>query len=226
MKEERERTIYRKNYTPPNYRVTEIGLEFKLYENETTVQSKLKIESLEKDLVKPNPLVLDGEQLELLEIKLDGTTLQSQQYQIETSSLIIPSVPESFDLEIKVRIHPEKNTSLEGLYRSGTMFCTQCEAEGFRRITYFPDRPDVMARYKTRIEADSERYPVLLSNGNLLQTEDLEDGRHAAVWEDPFPKPSYLFAMVAGNLECLEDRFTTQCGREVLLKIYVEIMLQ
>ena len=222
MKEERARTIYRKNYTPPNYRVTEIGLEFKLYENETIVQSKLKIESLEKDLVKPNPLVLDGEQLELLEIKLDGTTLQSQQYQIETSSLTIPSVPESFDLEIKVRIHPEKNTSLEGLYRSGTMFCTQCEAEGFRRITYFPDRPDVMARYKTRIEADSERYPVLLSNGNLLQTENLEDGRHAAVWEDPFPKPSYLFAMVAGNLECLEDRFTTQSGREVLLKIYVE----
>ncbi len=222
MKEERARTIYRKNYTPPNYRVTEIGLEFKLYENETIVQSKLKIESLVKDLVKPNPLVLDGEQLELLEIKLDGTTLQSQQYQIETSSLTIPSVPESFDLEIKVRIHPEKNTSLEGLYRSGTMFCTQCEAEGFRRITYFPDRPDVMARYKTRIEADSERYPVLLSNGNLLQTEDLEDGRHAAVWEDPFPKPSYLFAMVAGNLECLEDRFTTQSGREVLLKIYVE----
>ena len=222
MKEERARTIYRKNYNPPNYRVTEIGLEFKLFENETIVQSKLKIESLEKDLVKPNPLVLDGEQLELLEIKLDGTTLQSQQYQNESSSLIVPSVPESFDLEIKVRIHPEKNTSLEGLYRSGTMFCTQCEAEGFRRITYFPDRPDVMARYKTRIEADSERYPVLLSNGNLLQTEDLEDGRHAAVWEDPFPKPSYLFAMVAGNLECLEDRFTTQSGREVLLKIYVE----
>ncbi|MCH2288337.1 MAG: aminopeptidase N [SAR324 cluster bacterium] len=222
MKEERARTIYRKNYTPPNYRVTEIGLEFKLFENETIVQSKLKIESLEKDLVKPNPLVLDGEQLELLEIKLDGTTLQSQQYQIETSSLTIPSVPETFDLEIKVRIHPEKNTSLEGLYRSGTMFCTQCEAEGFRRITYFPDRPDVMARYKTRIEADSELYPVLLSNGNLLQTEDLEDGRHAAVWEDPFPKPSYLFAMVAGNLECLEDCFTTQSGREVLLKIYVE----
>ena len=222
MKEERARTIYRKNYTPPNYRVTEIGLEFKLFENETIVQSKLKIESLEKDLVKPNPLVLDGEQLELLEIKLDGTTLQSQQYQIESSSLTIPSVPETFDLEIKVRIHPEKNTSLEGLYRSGTMFCTQCEAEGFRRITYFPDRPDVMARYKTRIEADSELYPVLLSNGNLLQTEDLEDGRHAAVWEDPFPKPSYLFAMVAGNLECLEDRFTTQSGREVLLKIYVE----
>ena len=106
MKEERARTIYRKNYTPPNYRVTEIGLEFKLYENETIVQSKLKIESLEKDLVKPNPLVLDGEQLELLEIKLDGTTLQSQQYQIESSSLTIPSVPESFDLEIKVRIHP------------------------------------------------------------------------------------------------------------------------
>ena len=222
MKEERARTIYRKNYTPPNYRVTEIGLEFKLYENETIVQSKLKIESFEKDLVKPNPLVLDGEQLELLEIKLDGTTLQSQQYQIESSSLTIQSVPETFDLEIKVRIHPEKNTSLEGLYRSGTIFCTQCEAEGFRRITYFPDRPDVMARYKTRIEADSERYPVLLSNGNLLQTEDLEEGRHAAVWEDPFPKPSYLFAMVAGNLECLEDRFTTQSGREVLLKIYVE----
>ena len=222
MKEERARTIYRKNYTPPNYRVTEMGLEFKLFENETIVQSKLKIESLEKDLVKHNPLVLDGEQLELLEIKLDGTTLQSHQYMIETSSLTIPSVPESFDLEIKVRIHPEKNTSLEGLYRSGTMFCTQCEAEGFRRITYFPDRPDVMARYKTRIEADSELYPVLLSNGNLLQTEDLEDGRHAAVWEDPFPKPSYLFAMVAGNLECLEDRFTTQSGREVLLKIYVE----
>ena len=174
MKEERARTIYRKNYTPPNYRVTEIGLEFKLYENETIVQSKLKIESLEKDLVKPNPLVLDGEQLELLEIKLDGTTLQSQQYQIETSSLTIPSVPESFDLEIKVRIHPEKNTSLEGLYRSGTMFCTQCEAEGFRRITYFPDRPDVMARYKTRIEADSERL-----SGFAFQRESPPDRRPA-----------------------------------------------
>ena len=222
MKESKARTVYRGDYTPPDFQVSKVELDVRLFEEETIVISHLKVKAREPNAPSPKPLVLDGEQMELLEIKLDGQPLHTRQYSIDSVSLTLPSVPDVFDLEIKVRIHPEQNTSLEGLYRSGTMFCTQCEAEGFRRITYFPDRPDVMACYRTRIEADSKLYPVLLSNGNPIDSGVLEEGRHWALWEDPFPKPAYLFAMVAGELECLEDRFMTQSNREVGLKIFVE----
>ena len=222
MKESKARTVYRGDYTPPDFQVSKVELDVRLFEEETIVISHLKVKAREPNAPSPKPLILDGEQMELLEIKLDGQPLHTRHYSIDSVSLTLPSVPDVFDLEIKVRIHPEQNTSLEGLYRSGTMFSTQCEAEGFRRITYFPDRPDVMACYRTRIEADSKLYPVLLSNGNPIDSGVLEEGRHWALWEDPFPKPAYLFAMVAGELECLEDRFMTQSNREVGLKIFVE----
>ena len=201
MKESKARTVYRGEYTPPDFQVSKVELDVRLFEEETIVISHLKVKAREPNAPSPKPLILDGEQMELLEIKLDGQPLHTRHYSIDSVSLTLPSVPDVFDLEIKVRIHPEQNTSLEGLYRSGTMFSTQCEAEGFRRITYFPDRPDVMACYRTRIEADSKLYPVLLSNGNPIDSGVLEEGRHWALWEDPFPKPAYLFAMVAGALE-------------------------
>jgi len=153
---------------------------------------------------------------------LDGRELPPGAYRADHGGLVIFDVPERFQLRTEVLIHPETNTALEGLYRSGGMFCTQCEAEGFRRITYFADRPDVMTRFRTEIVADRARYPVLLSNGNPLEQRDLGDGRHLACWEDPFPKPSYLFALVAGDLRWIEDRYRTRSGREVLLRIYTE----
>ena len=222
MKEEATATVYRRKYSPPVYRVSEVDLDISLYEEETFVSCRIKVRAEGNKDCSRTPLVLNGEELELLEIKLDGDLLDRNEFVHDSESLTISKVPDSFLLETKVRIHPEKNTSLEGLYRSGSLFCTQCEAEGFRRITFFPDRPDVMACYRTRIEADAEHYPVLLSNGNPTGSGILENGRHWQVWEDPFPKPSYLFAMVAGELECLEDRYTTVSGREVTLRIYVE----
>ena len=166
--------------------------------------------------------MLDGQELELLGLALDGEALGSNRYQVGDDHLIVHDVPAAFTLETTVRIQPERNTALEGLYVSNGIFCTQCEPEGFRKITYFPDRPDVMARYRVRIEADRAAYPVLLANGNLIESGALAGGRHFALWEDPFPKPSYLFALVAGRLAKLEDSFTTRSGREVTLEIYTE----
>jgi len=168
------------------------------------------------------PLVLDGADLVLKSLVLDAKPLASSDYTLGAESLTIPRVSERFVLEVETEIRPQDNTSLEGLYKSSGNFCTQCEAEGFRKIIYFLDRPDVMARYTTSIVADKARYPVLLSNGNLVETRELSGGRHLARWDDPFPKPSYLFALVAGNLECYEDRFVTASGRTVTLRIYVE----
>src|SRR5436305_461233 len=170
------------------------------------------------------PLMLNGDALTLRSIKLDGAMLRDEQYVAAPDRLTISQPPQRpFRLEIETVVDPSTNTQLQGLYRSGSIYCTQCEAEGFRRITYFPDRPDVMAVYTTRIEAEKAQAPVLLANGNLIASGDLEDGhRHYAVWHDPFPKPSYLFAMVGGNLACVEDRFRTMSGREVTLRIYVE----
>ena len=160
--------------------------------------------------------------LQLLWVEVDGVRLEDDSFHKTDTDLSIPNMPDSFELSIKVSIKPQENTTMMGLYRSRTMFCTQCEAEGFRSITYFLDRPDVMSEYTTTIIADSQRYPILLSNGNLIDEGTLKDGKHYAIWNDPHKKPSYLFALVAGSLSFVEDSFKTMSGRNVALKIFVE----
>ena len=210
-----------KDYRPPDYLIDTVFLDFQLGEANTEVEARLSIRRNPEGSAAA-PLVLDGEDLTLLAICINGQRLPEPRYSVDAESLTIHEVPERFTLEIITRIQPEKNTALEGLYVSNHIFCTQCEAEGFRKITYFLDRPDVMARYRTRIEADSTAYPVLLANGNKVDAGERPGGRHYAVWEDPFPKPAYLFALVAGKLAVLEDRFTTKSGRDVSLQIYAE----
>ena len=166
--------------------------------------------------------MLQGDELELRAVRLDGSALDAARFEADSRSLQIADVPERFELETEVAIHPAENTKLMGLYTSSDAFCTQCEAEGFRRITYYLDRPDVMARFTTRIEADRAAYPVLLSNGNRVGEGELPGGRHWVQWEDPFRKPSYLFALVAGDLVCHRGTFTTASGRDVALEIWVE----
>ncbi|WP_321370600.1 aminopeptidase N [uncultured Desulfuromusa sp.] len=218
---ETSKTNYLKDYKSPPYLLDQVELNFNLKDSATQVSSVLHL-SLNPDREGvPEPLILDGEQLKLLEVKLDGQILESHQYQQDDVHLQIHQVPSEFTLEIKTEIDPLNNTALEGLYLSSGNFCTQCEAQGFRRITFYPDRPDVLARFRVRIEAE-KKYPVLLSNGNLLEEGKLSSGRHYAVWEDPFRKPCYLFALVAGDLVCLEDHYMTASGRDVLLQIYVE----
>ncbi len=214
-------SICLKDYKTPAYLVEQVELNFNLLDSATQVSSILQM-SLNPDRKGvTEPLILDGEQLILLEIKLDDKALTSSDYLQCDESLQINRVSEKFTLEIQTQIDPLNNTALEGLYLTSGNFCTQCEAQGFRRMTYYPDRPDVLAMFRVRIEAD-QKYSVLLSNGNLLEQGDLRNGRHFAVWEDPFLKPSYLFALVAGDLVCLEDHYTTTSGRDVLLQIYVE----
>jgi aminopeptidase N len=220
-------TKHLEDYRPPEWLVDRVELDFRLDAAATEVAAKLAVrrnlEAEARGQGQPHPpLVLDGEDLELLEVLLDGQTLGGNRYEQDAESLVIHDVPERFELETRVRIRPGENTRLEGLYVSNGIFCTQCEAEGFRRITFFPDQPDVMARFRVRIEAERRASPVLLSNGNLIGQGTLERDRHFAVWEDPFPKPSYLFALVAGDLARVEDRFVTRSGREVLLEIYTE----
>ncbi len=217
----RAETIYLKDYTPPAYRVDTVELCFELGEENTRVVSRLALRR-QPGVGKEQPLVLDGVDLQLEQLHLDGLPLQIDDYVCNDENLTIHQVPEVFLLETTVTLRPQDNTSLEGLYRSGNIFCTQCEAEGFRKITYFPDRPDVLSHFTTTIIADRQRYPVLLSNGNCIKGQTLADGRHSVTWQDPFAKPSYLFALVGGDLGCVEDRFTTCSGREVTLQIYVE----
>ncbi|MEF8982254.1 aminopeptidase N [Thiohalorhabdus sp.] len=209
------------DYTPPAFLVDHVDLRFELGEDSTLVHSRLTGRA-NPERVQSEDLVLDGRELTLEELVLDGHPLSKAAYTLGEESLTIPDPGETFTLEITTRIRPQENTALEGLYKSSGNFCTQCEPEGFRRITYFPDRSDVMATYTTTIVADAERYPVLLSNGNRVAGGTLTDGRHWVRWEDPFPKPSYLFALVAGDLACVADSFTTMSGREVALRIYVE----
>ena len=216
------RTIYLKDYAPPAYLVEEIRLHVELEPARTKVSSRLVLRHNPACSESGQPLVLDGQDLELASVRLDGELLDTDQYQLDDEQLQLPPPADGAVVEIENFISPEKNTALEGLYVSSGMFCTQCEAEGFRRITFFPVRPDVMARYSTTLVADKARYPVLLSNGNPVEEGELDDGRHWVTWEDPFPKPSYLFALVAGDLYCQQDRFTTRSGREVALKIFVE----
>ncbi len=214
--------IRRADYTPPDYRIETVALEFDLGPETTRVKSRLTIRASYDRDKGVRPLVLDGEDLKLVSVAVDGKALAIGQYSVDAIGLTIRSPPESFTLEIETDIHPAANTQLTGLFVSNNVFCTQCEAQGFRRITYFLDRPDVMAVYRTTIRADRAAYPILLSNGNLVESSELPNGRHIAVWEDPFPKPAYLFALVAGDLAVNEDSFTTRSGRKVQLRIFVE----
>ena len=210
--------IFLKDYTPPDYLVDTVNLRFELDAARTRVESTLQ---LRRHGDHTRPLVLDGVELELESVWLDGVLLEPDRYRVDDESLRLDNVPAGFELKVRNWIRPEDNTSLEGLYKSANTFCTQCEAEGFRKITYYVDRPDVMARFTTTVVANGERYPTLLSNGNPVAAG--KDGdRHWVTWEDPHPKPAYLFALVAGDLACLEDNFTTASGREVTLRIFAE----
>ena len=209
------------DYRPAPYLLERTDLTVQLHSGHTEVVAQLAF--LPNPLAQPGPLVLQGVDLELLELRLDGELLPAEAFELSADQLLITQPPAgSFQLQSRVRIHPETNSTLEGLYASGGLFTTQCEAEGFRRITFHPDRPDLLSRFQVRIEANRASCPVLLSNGNCLDRGDLDAGRHFAVWDDPFPKPSYLFALVAGQLEEVTDRFTTASGRAVALRIHVE----
>ena len=207
------------DYRPPAFTVETVRLDFDLQPSATRVYARLELRRGDDPGA---PLVLDGVRLKLISAKLDGRALSPGDYSLDAETLTIAPVPDAFVLETEVEIDPQANTALEGLYMSGGRFCTQCEAEGFRKITFFPDRPDVLARYTVRLEADAAAYPRLLSNGNLVEQGVLEEGRHFAVWNDPFPKPCYLFAAVAGELDELADSFVTMSGREVRLSLYVD----
>ena len=221
MRTEQPKMIYLKDYQAPDYLIDETHLTFELFEDQTLVHAQLVMRRNPAAGAGLPPLVLDGQQLELLSVALDDRELSAGDYQLSDSHLTLQPTAASFVIDSSVRIHPESNTALEGLYKSSGMFCTQCEAEGFRKITYYLDRPDVMSKFTT-LSAAQHDYPVLLSNGNPIASGQEEGGRHWATWEDPFMKPAYLFALVAGDLWCVEDSFTTMSKREVALRIYVE----
>jgi aminopeptidase N len=221
MRDAQPKTIYLKDYQPPAFSIDMVELHFELFDEHTLVHAKLHF-SRRAGAAADAALTLQGEELALESIALDGQALAEDRYELDDSELRLLSLPASGCLETSARILPQLNSSLEGLYRSRGLFCTQCEAEGFRKITWFLDRPDVMARYRVTIDADAASCPELLSNGNCIAREALDGGRHRAVWEDPFPKPSYLFALVAGQLSRYEDSFRTAGGRDVKLVILVE----
>ena len=218
--------IFAKDYIPHPYRIERVRLDIALDPAFTRVRASMRVRrqaAADANL----PLVLDGEAQQLLSVHIDGNLLPEDAYVCTEQSLTIVDPPSDlFEIEIETGIDPSANRALEGLYLSNDMYCTQCEAEGFRRITYFIDRPDNLALFTTRITGDRESCPVLLSNGNLVASGVLDDGRHWAEWSDPYPKPSYLFALVAGDLACVQDRFLTASGREVDLRIYVEQGMQ
>ncbi len=209
-------------YRVPDFLIDTVELDFDMYEGHTIVKSRLGMRRNPAAKEPAGVLTMDGEVLELLSLKIGGKDLPKSDYFFDDKSLTIKDgLSDSFVLECETKITPEKNTTLEGLYKSSGIYCTQCEAQGFRRITYFLDRPDVMAKYTTTIRADKAKYPLLLSNGNKISAKDLGDGRHMAVWQDPFKKPSYLFALVAGDLDRLDDTFKTMSGRTVKLEMFV-----
>src|SRR4051794_27253534 len=218
MRTETPQPIRLSDYRPPAFLVDEVLLTFDLQPNATRVTAKLAVR---RNGGHAAPLRFNGERLTLVSAAIDGRGLAKDEFSVDDEFLTIPNVPDAFTLETVVEIDPENNKALEGLYMSGGRFCTQCEAEGFRKITYWPDRPDVLSRFTVRIEA-GKAFQHLLSNGNLIEAGELAGGRHFAVWEDPFPKPSYLFALVAGELDVLEDSLVTMSGRTVALKIYVD----
>ncbi|KGQ70836.1 aminopeptidase N [Chelonobacter oris] len=211
---------YRKDYKKPDYTVTDIFLDFQLDPQQTQVTAKTAVQRLNPEA---QQLRLDGHGFQFASIEVNGEPFSAYRQDAESLSLDLSGLnQERFELEIVTLLKPAENTSLQGLYQSGSAFCTQCEAEGFRQITYMLDRPDVLARYTTRITADKSAYPYLLSNGNRIAGGELDNGRHWVEWQDPFPKPSYLFALVAGDFDLLQDRFVTKSGREVALELYVD----
>jgi aminopeptidase N len=220
MRTDTPQTISRLDYTPPNFLVETVEIGFDLDPALTRVATRLTM--TRNPAGAASDIVLNGEGVKLVALRMNGKVLAKRDYQLENDLLRIPAAPDAVTLEIETLIEPEKNTSLSGLYVSNGNFFTQCEAEGFRKITFFPDRPDVMAKYTVMLRANKKKYPVLLSNGNLLEEGDLGDGRHFAKWEDPFKKPSYLFALVAAKLVCQEEHFTLKSGRQVLLQVWVE----
>ena len=210
------------DYAVPDFIFDKVDLDFDLVPNATGVKSKINVRR-NPDGKAGADLKLDGEDITLKSVAINGKTLTRKNYRLTQSQLILSDLPDSFVLEIETVCDPAANTKLMGLYVSGERFCTQCEAEGFRRMTYYMDRPDVLSVFKVRITADKTDYPYLLSNGNMIETGDLGGGKHFAVWEDPFPKPCYLFALVAGQFDIIEDSFTTMRGRDIPLTIYVDI---
>ena len=219
MRTETPKTVYLKDYKAPDYLVKKSDLIVRIFDTHTEVMSSTVYK---KNHDGTNDVVLDGENMKLVSVKLNGNELSPSDYTVDAHKLTLPCPGVDFGLEITTHCDPANNTSLEGLYKSGTTYCTQCESQGFRWITYFPDRPDIMTVFSTRIEADEKTFPVLLSNGNLVEEGKLDGGRHFTLWHDPFPKPCYLFALVAGNLEYIQDSFTTMTGRVVDLRIYVK----
>ena len=215
MREPTPKTIHLKDYAPPAFLIAHVELDVEIRDDHALVRARLQV----KRNAGPGPLVLDGGELELVSVAVNG---KPAAHSVAPDRLTVPDVPDAFTLETVTRIVPQRNTQLEGLYATQHGFVTQCEAEGFRRITWFVDRPDNMARYMVTVHADKGKYPVLLSNGNLIASGDEAGGRHWAKFDDPFPKPSYLFALVAANLELLEDTFTTRSGRKAKLGVYVE----
>ncbi|MDN3610072.1 aminopeptidase N [Vibrio ostreicida] len=207
---------YRKDYTPPSHQISAIDLTFDLHDQSTTVTATSQIHQLGDQ----STLTLDGENLKLVSIQVNNEVWT--RFEEHEGVLIISSLPQAFTLEIVTEINPEENTALEGLYKSGGAFCTQCEAEGFRRITYYLDRPDVLAKFTTKVIADKKEYPFLLSNGNRMSQGELEGGRHWVQWQDPHPKPAYLFALVAGDFDVLSDTYVTKSGRNIELEIFVD----
>jgi len=205
------------DYTPPNFKVDKVYLDFDLEPKKTLVKSKLEVSRLSV-----GPFVLDGDEIALKSIKVDGRSLKRSEYRLTQTQLILTDVPDSFTVEIENSCNPSANSTLMGLYVSGGRFCTQCEAEGFRRITFYPDRPDVLSVFRVKITGDKAQYPYLLANGNMIESGNLSEGKHFTIWEDPFPKPAYLFALVAGQFDTLEDSFTTMSGRDIPLTIYVD----
>src|SRR3954470_14752203 len=222
MRTEEHRPVRLSEYRPPDWLVETVDLHVNLHPTQAPVRATLKFKP-NPAAGAPAPLTLDGDGLTLVSLKIDGAPVAKDAYVATPDGLTIAQPPHRpFTLEIETLVDPEANTQLSGLYRSSGNYCTQCEAEGFRRISYYPDRPDVMAVFTTRIEADKSEAPVLLANGNLKDSGDLPGGRHFAVWHDPWPKPAYLFALVGGKLGHIEDSFVTTSGRKVALRIYVE----
>ncbi len=224
MRDASPQTVYLKDYTPPEYLIETVELNFDLDEQLTIVRSSLSLQRNPQSKHQNLALSLMGEELQLISLAIDGVSLDEDEYTLDKESLLIHKVPQdrAFQLKIENSISPAANTALEGLYLSSQMLCTQCEAQGFRKITWFLDRPDVMSRYKVTLSAAKDKYPVLLSNGNKIAGGDIDQNRHWVTWEDPFAKPSYLFALVAGQLEAVSDEFVTHSGRRIELQIFVE----
>ncbi|SCA58389.1 Puromycin-sensitive aminopeptidase [Chlamydiales bacterium SCGC AB-751-O23] len=215
---ESKKTIYLKDYKKPTFSIPTLDLTFHLDDEKTIVKSRMHL--INNDKKSGDELILMGENLKLISIQLNGKNLNANEYQTDSKTLKIPQAPEDFSLEIEVEINPKANTALDGLYKSDDIFCTQNEPEGFRRITYFADRPDNMSKFTTTIIGDKKKYPYMLSNGNKTNSKDLGGGLHQVTWEDPFLKPCYLFALVAGDLAMIEDTFQTSSGKQVRLEIY------